>query len=119
MDFLPMLSARNPIPNEQHPSDHLAMKATFCFKSRLQRLRFAALEWWAVVSGTGFSLGAPLNHKELQHAFVVFDFTGTNTVDIYSLKQALQQLRIHCTDDVVVALLAPTGESVNELRMRD
>lgn len=85
---LPKLSSQSPIPNAEHPSDHLPIYATFRLATKLQIQHHVAREWFLRMSGQSCML--PLNSDQLQDAFNFYDHDGTqNLISPLQLVQAI------------------------------
>jgi endonuclease/exonuclease/phosphatase family metal-dependent hydrolase len=83
----PSLSLSNPIPNDNHPSDHVPISATFSLRSPLQMGYLGAQEWYCRLLGRGSVL---LNCSQLLEAFKIIDHDSTGCVTASKLKRSLQ-----------------------------
>lgn len=87
---LPELDPATPIPNCQHPSDHVPIVAQFRMQSQLSANRHMAKEWYlCLTSGCGTS---PLNRRQLQNAFKLYDADGDGHISKVNLLKTLTAL---------------------------
>lgn len=84
------LSTAHPIPNEEHPSDHIAIGASFCLRSRLQVTHNNAREWYLQLAGRGGSL--PLDGEQLKEAFQLYDHDGEGRITQVELQKAISNV---------------------------
>jgi len=85
---LPRLTS--PIPDSQHPSDHLPIAARLVVRPRWQRVEEDARQWCACISGTNSV--RPLSGEALRDAFSYFDKDGSSRVSLIQLETGLQTL---------------------------
>ncbi|CAE8624788.1 unnamed protein product [Polarella glacialis] len=85
---LPELDPGFPIPNAQHPSDHVPIVAQF--RNQLHSTRQVAKDWYRCLSGeVGLT---PLSFKQLKNAFKLYDFDGTGNSTRSEVRKVLVSL---------------------------
>ena len=87
---IPDLSYEQPIPNDEQPSDHVPIVAHFRCRSQLHTARQLAREWFRSLAGKEAQV--PLNKRQLQSAFKLYDYDGTGSVSAANLRKVLVQL---------------------------
>lgn len=92
-DRLPRLETSDPIPNADHPSDHVPVVMTLKLKRQMFALYSYATEWVkGILQADVLGPIIPLSVSDLQLAFECFDETGDNEIGIASLQQRLSDL---------------------------
>eukprot|EP00930_Biecheleria_cincta_P044453 TRINITY_DN30571_c0_g1_i2.p1 TRINITY_DN30571_c0_g1~~TRINITY_DN30571_c0_g1_i2.p1 ORF type:complete len:628 (+),score=110.60 TRINITY_DN30571_c0_g1_i2:28-1884(+) len=87
---LPELDPMEPIPNGQHPSDHVPIVAQFRMQSQLSSSQHMAKEWYlCLTTGCG---STPLNRRQLQNAFKLYDTDGDGRLSFVNLRKTLTSL---------------------------
>jgi len=87
---VPELSMDSPIPNAEHPSDHVPIVATFRMRSRLYMTNEMAKEWYWSLAG---QLGSvPLDALQLKSSFKLYDFDGCGRSSLAELRKVLQNI---------------------------
>ncbi|CAE8691948.1 unnamed protein product [Polarella glacialis] len=87
---LPELDPGFPIPNAQHPSDHVPIVAQFRLRNQLHSTRQVAKDWYTCLSGeVGLT---PLSFKQLKNAFKLYDFDGTGNSTRGEVRKVLVSL---------------------------
>lgn len=87
--MLPELASA--IPDAEHPSDHLPVKATFRLRTTMERIEGSARAWCSAVL-EGVVDGIPLTREQLRLGFTLFDWNGDNTVDRRSFLAAINKI---------------------------
>jgi len=87
---LPELDPESPIPNTQHPSDHVPIVAQFRFRSSLHTTQQVAREWYLCLGGGCSS--TPLNERQLKSAYKLYDLDGEGMVTFQTAKRVLTTL---------------------------
>ena len=80
----------SPIPNIDHPSDHLPVSARLVLKSHWAQVEEDARQWLAAVSGT--TSVRPLSGDALRLAFTYFDRDASGLVNLMHLEAGMQTL---------------------------
>lgn len=88
VDDVPDLTPANPIPNEEHPSDHVPIVAQFRVRSSMHMMQQAAKEWFYTVAGCMPSV--PLSGEQLRNAFKLYDFDGAGHSTQAELRKCIQ-----------------------------
>ena len=96
---MPVLSSTNPIPSEDHPSDHLPIMFRLGFKGYDSQLYELARAWVLVVlaeddadTAANAAHAAPLTHDQLQRAFGFFDLSTNGGVEPKELVDGMREL---------------------------
>lgn len=99
---MPILTMDKPIPNEEHPSDHLPLVFTIAFTKKAAQMEMFARSWALVVlsgassrpndAGDDLSLAQPLTLLELEKAFSFFDLQGDGALSVYDLQAGLRDI---------------------------
>lgn len=84
---MPELSPQDPLPNAEHPSDHIPVVAQFRIRPGLDKGVSRAMQWYLTVSDQ--VPDHPLTLKHLRDAFAAFDFDGTGVVTPADMKTSL------------------------------
>jgi len=84
---LPVLSVKDPIPNDRHPSDHVPIKATFRLRTKLEITQQSALEWYLRLAERG-SFHA-LSAQELRDAFTLYNHSGSGFITAGRAREAI------------------------------
>ncbi|CAE7400763.1 CCR4 [Symbiodinium natans] len=87
---IPDVSPEQPIPNDEQPSDHVPIVAQFRCRSRLHTMKQLAREWFLSLAGKEAQV--PLNQRQLENAFKLYDYDGTGTVSYSNMRKVLTQL---------------------------
>jgi len=85
---LPTLDA--PIPDAEHPSDHLPVSARLVVRPHWARVEDDARQWLACVSSN--TAVRPLSGDALRTAFTYFDKDGSGLISLVQLEAGLQSL---------------------------
>mmetsp|Transcript_47229 Transcript_47229/g.102832 ORF Transcript_47229/g.102832 Transcript_47229/m.102832 type:complete len:701 (+) Transcript_47229:46-2148(+) len=96
---LPDLSLTGPIPNLEHPSDHLPVRCEFQIKGDHKRLRHVAKNWLDCIAGKMRLV--PLSDDELLEAFNLFDRSNSGWVSPADLEECLADLDFDVSDGFV------------------
>jgi len=93
------LSMSNPIPNAEHPSDHLPIVFTLAFRANATQLEHLARMWALVVLGSVTSDLAdllahaqPIHTSDMTRAFAYFDAAGDGVLCPHALEAGLSSL---------------------------
>ena len=102
-----------PIPDAEHPSDHLPIRAKFQVRTQLSCLEAFARNWLnticAALSATDESLGVwsdgygelqPLSKETLRSAFMFFDSRGDGTISPLKFVRTMRRLGVTSRDEV-------------------
>eukprot|EP00931_Biecheleriopsis_adriatica_P038222 TRINITY_DN21916_c0_g1_i1.p1 TRINITY_DN21916_c0_g1~~TRINITY_DN21916_c0_g1_i1.p1 ORF type:complete len:647 (-),score=110.17 TRINITY_DN21916_c0_g1_i1:44-1984(-) len=89
---VPRLPPGEVIPNDEHPSDHFPVCATFVIKDTYQKHREYARAWLECVAGR--EKFYPLADEELRDAFEFFDRDKSGQIHRHDLEEAC--LDLHC-----------------------
>ena len=90
---LPRLDCGNPIPNLEHPSDHLPLVMTFKVKPELSTVYRYSSEWVkGVLQAEIEGSYTPLSVLDLHMAFEFFDESADGEVSLSELRQCLNEL---------------------------
>lgn len=105
----PELCQKNPIPNAEHPSDHVPIVAQFRVRSRLGAMKRLAREWFLTLVGHPGQL--PLSTDQLRSTFKLFDYDGAGRATYAEVRKVLLQICGCAPQDVskVLALVPPGG----------
>jgi Ca2+-binding EF-hand superfamily protein len=87
---LPALTCADPIPNAEHPSDHLPVKATFRLRSWLEVTKQSAREWY--LRQAGITPTCALTPQELRDAFMIYDHDGSGRITARRMTDAITDL---------------------------
>mmetsp|Transcript_63293 Transcript_63293/g.119860 ORF Transcript_63293/g.119860 Transcript_63293/m.119860 type:complete len:608 (+) Transcript_63293:118-1941(+) len=87
---LPQLTVANPIPNSEHPSDHVPVKARFRLRTWLEVTEKSACEWYWRLAGKGNFNAVTL--EELCDAFMLYDHDGAGYVTAKKIREAIVRL---------------------------
>jgi Ca2+-binding EF-hand superfamily protein/mRNA deadenylase 3'-5' endonuclease subunit Ccr4 len=87
---VPDLSMENPIPNAEHPSDHIPVVAQFRIRNSLHMAKEAAKDWYFSVVGQQGSLLLDATH--LKKAFKFFDYDGSSKCSQEDLRKVIRSL---------------------------
>ena len=87
---IPDISLDQPIPSDEQPSDHVPIVAQFRCRSKLHTSRQLAREWFRNMAGKESQV--PLNQRQLDSAFKLYDYDGTGSVSLANLRKVLGQL---------------------------
>jgi len=80
----------SPIPDAEHPSDHLPVSARLLVRPSWNQVEDDARQWLACISGT--TSVRPISGKALRAAFTYFDKSGSGYVSLVQLEAGLQTL---------------------------
>eukprot|EP00747_Dinoflagellata_sp_TGD_P094047 gnl/TRDRNA2_/TRDRNA2_165972_c2_seq1.p1 gnl/TRDRNA2_/TRDRNA2_165972_c2~~gnl/TRDRNA2_/TRDRNA2_165972_c2_seq1.p1 ORF type:complete len:440 (+),score=80.97 gnl/TRDRNA2_/TRDRNA2_165972_c2_seq1:52-1320(+) len=86
---VPSLSSANPIPNPEHPSDHVPITATFRIRTPLEMTQQLAREWYLQLAGRGRCTSLPLNREQLREVFKVYDYDAEERVTLRNLRRTI------------------------------
>jgi len=117
---MPALSMDMPIPNEEHPSDHLPLVFTIAFRKQAAQMETFARNWALVVlSRTGYnaddgdaSLSQPLTLVELEKAFGFFDIQDDGALSLYDLHAGLKEMGLRNKMEPIVAAFSDAAKHV-------
>ena len=91
---LPNLTMDDPIPNANHPSDHVPIVFTLGFKANATNLSSVAKAWVQVLLETT-EMASPLPKKDIERAFNFFDYDGDHMLAPVDFETGLKDLGLH------------------------
>eukprot|EP00440_Ansanella_granifera_P013893 gb/GFBE01015094.1/.p1 GENE.gb/GFBE01015094.1/~~gb/GFBE01015094.1/.p1 ORF type:complete len:686 (+),score=125.29 gb/GFBE01015094.1/:1-2058(+) len=100
---VPRLPRGEVIPNDEHPSDHFPVLATFAMKDNYQKHRECARAWLECVAGR--EKVHPLTEEELRDAFEFFDRDKSSNIHRHDMEEACLDLQYNFNVDVQRLLL--------------
>lgn len=91
---VPKLSSDAPIPNGDHPSDHVPITFKLAFKPIISAERYAARSWILTATDNPNAGAAPLTRAELRSAFDFFDLEQSGGCERREVEAALSDLSL-------------------------